>query len=207
MNIVLIGGPLSGKGTQAKLISKEYGLCHISTGELFREMIETNSKYKDLISEYMNKGSLVPDDITIKVLKEKLSTIDLEKGVLLDGFPRTLNQSQKLDNIFKIDQTIFLDIPMQVALERVETRFVCESCNKNVRTNNKNNPCIYCGGKLTKRKDDTTTTAMERFKEFMLVTQPVIEFYTGQKKLFKVDATKSIEEIFNEIKVRLNTLW
>ena len=206
MNIVLVGAPLSGKGTQAELISKNFDLVHISIGDVFREIKGQNTPLGSLVNSYVSKAKLVPDDVTIKVLKEKLSTIPHKNGVLLDGFPRTLYQAQQLDNFLKIDAVVYLDVSLDSVLKRIENRYVCSVCKKTNTAQNKLIPCIYCGGTLEKRADDSPETVRSRFKEFELFTQPVIDYYNSKQKLILIHGHKSMHEVFEDIRVKLEAL-
>lgn len=207
MNIVLIGAPLSGKGTQAERIQNDYKLVHISTGDMFREIMNQQTPLGKEVKKYMDKAMLVPDDLTIKVLQERLSRKDCLNGVLLDGFPRTLNQAQKLDKILKIDKAIYLKAELNELLERISGRFVCEVCKKTNTITDKNIvPCVYCGGNLTKRKDDTPEIVTFRFNEFMEQTYPIVEYYKKQNKLAVIEGEQGINEIYNKIQIELKKL-
>lgn len=200
MNLVLVGAPLSGKGTQAELIVEKFGLVHISTGDMFREIMASDSPLSNQVKSFLDKSILVPDEITLKVLKEKLSSLDASKGVLLDGFPRTLNQAQKLDEFLQIDKVIYLKADLNDLLTRVAGRYICENCKKINTVNGNILPnCSNCGGKLTKRKDDTPEIVKNRFQEFLENTYPLVAYYKAQGKLFEVDSSLSRKDIFKKI--------
>lgn len=207
MNLVLVGAPLSGKGTQAELIVEKFGLVHISTGDMFREIMASDSPLSSQVKSFLEKSILVPDEITLKVLQEKLSSLDAPKGVLLDGFPRTLYQAQKLDEILQIDKVIYLKANLSNLLNRVAGRYICEKCKK-INTINENiiPNCFNCGGKLIKRKDDTPEIVKNRFDEFMDNTYPLINFYSSQGKLFEVDSSQPINDIFRKIESCLKSI-
>ncbi len=207
MNLVLVGAPLSGKGTQAELIVEKFGLVHISTGDMFREIMASDSPLSSQVKSFLEKSILVPDEITLKVLQEKLSSLDAPKGVLLDGFPRTLYQAQKLDKILQIDKVIYLKAELSDLLRRVAGRYICEKYKK-INTINENiiPNCINCGGKLIKRKDDTPEIVKNRFNEFLENTYPLINFYSSQGKLFEVDSSQPINDIFREIESCLKSI-
>ena len=207
MNLVLVGAPLSGKGTQAELIVKKFGLVHISTGDMFREIMASDSPLSSQVKSFLDKSILVPDEITLKVLQEKLSSLDAPKGVLLDGFPRTLYQAQKLDEILQIDKVIYLKAELSDLLSRVAGRYICEKCKK-INTINENiiPNCTNCGGKLIKRRDDTPEIVKNRFYEFMDNTYPLINFYQSQGKLFEVDSSQPINDIFRKIESCLKSI-
>lgn len=207
MNLVLVGAPLSGKGTQAELIVEKFGLVHISTGDMFREIMASNSPLSNQVKSFLDKSILVPDEITLKVLKEKLSSINATNGVLLDGFPRTLYQAQKLDEFLQIDKVIYLKAQFSDLLRRIAGRYICENCKK-INTINENiiPNCINCGGKLIKRKDDTPEIVKNRFDEFMESTFPLINYYKSQSKLFEVDSNQPINDIFKQIESCLKSI-
>lgn len=201
MNIILIGAPLCGKGTQAEIITKEYGLSHISTGELLREEMAKLSPLGQKVQKVIQQGNLVPDNLIIEVLKEKLSSINNPNGVLLDGFPRTLFQAEQLTKFFKIDKVFYLKASLDHLKKRVAGRFVCASCNKtNTVLDEKLIPCKFCGGKLTKRQDDTIEIMEKRYSQFLEVTYPVVDYYKKQNLLIEICAENSVEYIFEQIK-------
>ena len=206
MNLVLVGAPLSGKGSQAELISKNFDLVHISMGDVFRSIRSQNTPLGRLVDSYLSKAMLVPDDVTIKVLTEKLSSIPKTKGVLLDGFPRTLHQAKQLESILQIDAVIYLNISLENILKRIENRYICTKCNKTNTAKDKFIPCTFCGGKLTKRLDDTEDIVRERFKEFKLFTQSVIDFYNKNHKLMQINGNNSLQNVYEDIKLRLEAL-
>lgn len=207
MNIVLIGAPLSGKGTQAERIQNDYNLVHISTGDMFREIMNVKNPLGKQVKQYMDKAMLVPDDLTIKVLQERLSRKDCKNGVLLDGFPRTLNQAQKLDEILNVDIAIYLKAELDSLLKRIDGRFVCEVCKKTNTIQNKViTPCVYCGGSLTKRKDDTPEIVISRYDEFIKQTFPIVEYYNKQNKLVTIQSQNGIDEIYKKIQIELKKI-
>lgn len=201
MNIILIGAPLSGKGTQAEIIAKEFELTHISTGEILREEIGNSSPLGLEVKQYLEHGKLVPDEIIIEVLKEKLSGLNNHNGILLDGFPRTLNQAKKLAKIIKIDKVFYLNANLEQLKQRIAGRFVCASCNKTNTILDENLvPCKFCGGQLIKRQDDTLEKFEYRFNEFLKSTYPVVEYYKKQNLLIEISASGSVQEISQNIK-------
>ncbi len=201
MNIILIGAPLSGKGTQAEIITKEFGLTHISTGEILREEMKSQTPLGFKVKKYMDQAMLVPDKIIIEVLKDKLSSNNYENGILLDGFPRTLNQAKELAKIIKIDKVFYLKTNLEHLKKRVAGRFVCASCNKTNTILDENLvPCKYCGGQLVKRQDDTLEKVEYRYNEFIESTYPVVEYYKKQNLLIEISGENSVKEIFESIK-------
>lgn len=201
MNIILIGAPLCGKGTQAEIITKDFGFVHISMGDLLREAMNSPTPLGQQIKNYLEQAKLVPDTLTIEVLKEKLSSVSSSAGIMLDGFPRTLFQAKELDKIIKIDKVFYLKTSLEQLEKRIAGRFVCASCKKtNTVLDGKIVPCKFCGGKLIKRQDDTPEIVKSRYEEFLENTYPVIEYYKMQNLLVEICAENSVESIYKAIK-------
>ena len=208
MNIILLGPPGAGKGTQAKFISEKYSIPHISTGDIFRKNISEKTPLGVKAKSYMDKGQLVPDDLTIEIVNDRLTNDDCQKGFLLDGFPRTVKQAEALENFLnennkKVDVALLIDVPQQFILERMTGRRVCGKCGASyhVKFNAPKNEgqCDICGEELIQRKDDTEETVKERLQVYSNQTQPLVEYYKQKKSLSIVDGTKEIEEVFKGI--------
>lgn len=204
MNVVLIGAQGSGKGTIGQLISKEFEIPHISTGDIFRSALKNQSVLGKKIKQYMDKAVLVPDELTFEVVKERLSMVDCFKGFVLDGFPRTLNQAKALDSVngLSIDFVIELLIPDVISVERLSARRICSKCNVIYGLGNlskKLGVCDSCDGKLFQRDDDKSTFIESRLKEYHKLTTPVLSFYKKKGFLYSVDATKSISEVYSSV--------
>lgn len=208
MNIILLGPPGAGKGTQAKLISGKYSIPHISTGDIFRKNISNKTPLGMEAKSYMDKGQLVPDELTIEIVKDRLSEEDCKNGFLLDGFPRTVNQAEALDEFLKsknskTDAALLIDVPQELILERMTGRRVCEECGASYHikfvTPKTEGVCDICGGKLVQRKDDTKETVLERLEVYSNQTQPLIEYYKNKDVLFSLDGTKEKNEVFENI--------
>lgn len=208
MKIVLLGPPGAGKGTQAKSISNKYLIPHISTGDIFRKNISEKTPLGIEAKNYIDKGHLVPDSLTIDLVKDRLSQEDCKKGFLLDGFPRTVAQAEALKSFLKekgtnIDTALLIDVPEDFILERMTGRRVCLSCGASYHV--KFNPtsvdgkCDVCGSDVIQRKDDTEETVKERLFVYDNQTQPLINYYSGEGLLKKVDGTKAINEVFEDI--------
>jgi len=208
LNIILIGPPGAGKGTQAKLISEKYDIPHISTGDIFRKNITEKTSLGIEAKRYIDNGQLVPDDVTIGIVKDRLIMDDCKNGYLLDGFPRTVNQAEALDSFLynsgqKIDTTLLVDVPREFILDRMTGRRVCPSCGASYHI--KFNPskiqdeCDICGNSLIQRKDDSEATVKERLDVYDKQTQPLIQYYKGQNKLSAVKGTGEINEVFENI--------
>ena len=208
MKIVLLGPPGAGKGTQAKSISNRYSIPHISTGDIFRKNISENTPLGIEAKSYMDNGQLVPDEVTINMVKDRLQQDDCKNGYLLDGFPRTVHQAEALDNFLtereeSIDTALLIEVPKEFILERMTGRWVCPSCGASYHI--KFNPpandgkCDLCGSDVIQRKDDTEETVKERLDVYENQTQPLIDFYKNKKQLSVVDGTQAINEVFESI--------
>lgn len=199
MKIIFIGPQGSGKGTQAGVVSKELSIPHISTGDLFREA--TGDLKKELES-YMNEGKLVPDELTLKILKDRLEKEDAKKGFILDGFPRNLNQAELLSTITKIDKVIEITLPDDEAIKRISGRLTCKDCKAGYNEFTEPKPaqkniCDKCGGELIRRADDTTEAVTKRLKIYHEETEPILEKYSDS--IIKIDGNRDIKEITEEI--------
>jgi adenylate kinase len=208
LKIVLLGPPGAGKGTQAKLISEKYSIPHISTGDIFRKNISEKTKLGVEAKRYMDNGQLVPDQVTIDIVKDRLSKNDCKEGFLLDGFPRTVKQAEALDEFLnenhnKIDAALLIDVEEKFILERMTGRRVCPSCGASyhIRFNppKVEGKCDACDSDLIQRKDDTEATVKERLDVYNQQTQPLVDYYKNQNALLKVEGTKEINQVFDEI--------
>ena len=207
MKIVLLGPPGAGKGTQAKSISNKYSIPHISTGDIFRKNISENTPLGVEAKSYMDKGQLVPDEVTINMVKDRLQQADCENGYLLDGFPRTVAQAEALNSFLidrdeQLDTALLIKVPNEFILERMTGRRVCPSCGASYHV--KFNPpiegkCSLCGSEVIQRKDDTVETVKERLDVYEKETQPLIDFYANKQLLSEVDGTQAINEVFRGI--------
>jgi adenylate kinase len=206
MNILMLGAPGAGKGTVAQRIHSKFGLTVISTGDLFRTEMENKTELGKKITKVMESGELVPDDLTIELVKKKLKLI--KKGFVLDGFPRTIEQAKALDGIVekrdeKIDFVIFIDTPKDVIIERISGRRICKKCGaiyhlQNVPTKVKG-VCDKCGKALYQRDDDKPEVISVRFDEYEIETEPLIKFYTEKGNLHRIDGTIGVKKIMEEV--------
>lgn len=208
MRIILLGSPGAGKGTQAQSISNTYAIPHISTGDIFRENISEGSELGILAKSYMDKGLLVPDNITIDLVKKRLKEDDTKNGFLLDGFPRTIHQANVLDELLlkddqHVDVALLIKVPREFIIKRMTGRRVCPSCGASYHLEfnppTQKNICDDCGAKLIQRKDDSKETVEERLEIYDFQTLPLIDYYTKQDTLKTVDGTKAINQVFNQI--------
>jgi adenylate kinase len=208
MYIVLLGPPGAGKGTQAQIIAKEFGLTHVSSGDLFRENLKNQTELGKLAQGYMNRGELVPDDVTIAMVKERISRSDCANGALLDGFPRTPAQADALAAMLaelggKVHCVPYISVPAEVLIERLGGRWTCPTCGRVYHE--KYNPpktagvCDDDGATLIQRDDDKAETVERRIRVYMEQTLPLIEYYRRQGLLVEVDGTKSIEDVSRDI--------
>lgn len=206
--IVLLGPPGAGKGTQAQVISKEMHLAHISSGDLFRENLKNQTELGKLAQGYMNRGELVPDDVTIAMVKDRLARPDCAEGALLDGFPRTPAQADALSAMLasmgqKVSSVPYISVPAQELIERLGGRWTCTVCGHvyHEKYNPPKTPgvCDIDGGKLIQRDDDKAETVANRIRVYMEQTAPLIDYYRQKGLLIEVDGTKSIEDVSQEI--------
>lgn len=207
MKIILLGPPGAGKGTQAKSISNRYSIPHISTGDIFRKNISENTPLGIEAKKYMDNGQLVPDEVTINMVKDRLQEDDCRNGYLLDGFPRTVSQAESLQSFLEergeaLDSALLIYVPRDFILERMTGRRVCPSCGASYHI--KFNPavdekCELCGTEVVQRKDDTAETVEERLDVYERQTQPLIDYYKEKNLLSQVDGTKAINEVFEDI--------
>jgi adenylate kinase len=206
--IILLGPPGAGKGTQADAISQKYGLVHISSGDLFRENIGAQTELGKMAKSYIDSGALVPDDVTIGMVRERLSRPDCKAGALLDGFPRTPAQATVLNEILagwgsKVDVVPYISVPANVLIERLSGRWVCRA--EGHTYNEKSNPpkvagkCDIDGSELYQREDDKPETVKNRIQVYSQQTAPLIDFYRKQGVLVEVDGTLSIEKVSEEM--------
>lgn len=208
MFVVLMGPPGAGKGTQAEKLCKEFGLIHVATGDIFRNAVKEGTEMGKKAKAYMDKGELVPDEIVLGIVKERLSKADCANGVVLDGFPRTIQQAEALDQVLedlkmKINMVIILDINEDEVIDRLTGRRVCSNCGATYHI--KYNPpkvrniCDYCSGELQQRSDDTIETVKDRIKIYNNLIPPLIDYYE-QKGLFqKANGSNLIDCVFAEI--------
>jgi adenylate kinase len=207
MIIVLLGGPGSGKGTQAKKLTEKLGIPQISTGDIFRAAVRERTPMGCKAKEFMDKGELVPDNIVVGVVEERLTKPDLEKGYMLDGFPRTLPQAQALERMLSsqgkcVDHAILVDVPDEELVRRLSGRRTCRNAECGAMFHVLFNPprkegvCDTCGSELYQRDDDSEATIRERLTVYNIQTAPLIDFYYYKGLLRRVDGVGSIDQIF-----------
>ncbi|MBO5481378.1 MAG: adenylate kinase [Clostridia bacterium] len=209
MNIILLGAPGAGKGTQATKIADKYALPHISTGDIFRENIKNQTEIGLLAKSFIDKGQLVPDEVTCKIVEERISRADCKDGYMLDGFPRTIAQAEALEKITKIDLVINIDVDFSLLMERLCGRRVCKDCGESYHVSRLNGTttCARCGGELYQRKDDNPETVQSRLDVYNAQTAPLIAYYTEKGNIFNVISdTRPPEAVFEKIVEKLDTL-
>lgn len=199
MKIVLLGPPGSGKGTQANLICNKYNIPHISTGDIFRTNIANGTPLGKKAKEYIDAGSLVPDELTIKIVEDRLKQDDCKDGFVLDGFPRVRTQAEALDKMTKIDKAIMIDLNDEEIINRLSKRRMCKECGNPTHLDKLINGCCEkCGGEVYTRADDEIRVIKQRLVKQKL-PQNVIDFYKDKKIFEKFDSTNSMEETFEKV--------
>lgn len=213
MRLILLGPPGAGKGTQASSIVAEYGITHISTGDIFRHNIKNETELGKKVKSYLDKGQLVPDELTIDLVWDRLSKDDCKKGFLLDGFPRTINQAEALqkgleERGLKLDKVINIDVGKNILVKRLSGRRVCKNCGETYHIDNKptlkDGVCDKCSGEVIQRADDNEKTVLDRIEVYEKQTFPLIDFYKNLGLILTVDGTLSIEDVFSQIKESLS---
>ena len=208
MNIILMGLPGAGKGTQASEIVKKFPIPHISTGDMFRKAIKDETDLGKEAKSYMDRGELVPDEVTVGIVKERISEDDAKKGFLLDGFPRTIDQAESLNQIMseldrEIDAVINIEVPEEELMNRLTGRRICEKCGTTYHL--VFNPpkvdgvCDIDGGKLYQRKDDNPETVSNRLSVNVKQSKPILEYYNNKGVLKNIDGSKDIDEVTNDV--------
>jgi len=208
MNIILMGLPGAGKGTQASEIVKKFPIPHISTGDMFRKAIKDETDLGKEAKSYMDRGELVPDEVTVGIVKERISEDDAKKGFLLDGFPRTIDQAESLSQIMseldrEIDAVINIEVPEEELMNRLKGRRICEKCGTTYHL--VFNPpkvdgiCDIDGGKLYQREDDNPETVSNRLSVNVKQSKPILEYYNNKGVLKNIDGSKDIDEVTKDV--------
>ncbi|MGV9243293.1 adenylate kinase [Streptomyces sp. NPDC003710] len=205
MRIVLVGPPGAGKGTQAAFLAKNLSIPHISTGDLFRANISQQTELGKLAKSYMDKGELVPDEVTIAMAKDRMEQPDARNGFLLDGFPRNVQQAEALDDTLKaegmkLDSVLDLEVPEEEVVKRIAGRRVCRNDSSHVfhvsyKPAKQDGVCDVCGGELYQRDDDSEETVRKRLEVYHTQTEPIIDYYKAQDLVVTISALGKVEEV------------
>ena len=208
LRTILLGPPGAEKGTQAVKIVEKYGIPHISTGDIFRENIKKGTELGKKAQEYMNKGELVPDDLVIEIATDRLLQEDCKEGFLLDGFPRTVYQAEKLDEFLaahgaKIDKVLDMAVEKEELIARLTGRRVCKACGASYHVVNippkKEGVCDICGGELVQRADDNAETVANRIEVYEAQTKPLIDYYEKAGNIAHIDGSTGLDNVFADI--------
>ena len=201
MKIVLLGAPGAGKGTQAVRLAERYKVPHISTGDIFRKNIKERTPIGVEAKSYIDKGQLVPDEVTIRIVKDRLQEKDCENGYLLDGFPRNVFQAKALDDFSEVDKVVNIDVPLHKLMRRITGRRVCGKCGESYHIDylDGKTECGKCGRNLTQRADDNEETVKSRLDVYVGQTAPLTEYYKERGVLVDVDGDGTMDEVFETI--------
>lgn len=209
-SIMFIAPPAAGKGTQADLVIEKYNIPHISTGDILRNISKEDSELGSYVAETLSSGGLVKDEITYKLIEDRLGKDDCKKGFVIDGFPRTLEQAIEYDSILKklnysIGKVFLIDIDKNILEKRVTGRRICENCKAIYNINSEESKpqvesvCDECGGKLYQRNDDNVEAFNNRYELYVTKTEPIINYYNKKGVLYRIDGNKTIDEVFKQI--------
>lgn len=206
MNIVLLGAPGAGKGTQAQRLVADYGVAHISTGDLLRAAVKAQTELGVAAKKYMDAGELVPDQLVIDLVKERLAADDAQKGFILDGFPRNTTQAVTLDTELsamgrELDGALLVDVPAEVIVDRLSSRRTCRDCGCTAGPDTA--VCPKCAGEMYQRDDDKPETIKNRLDVYQKNTSPLVEYYRGQGILKVVDGDRDIDVVYADVKAEL----
>lgn len=212
IQVIFLGAPGSGKGTQASKLSKDLNLPHVDTGSMLRSAVSEGTELGLLAKNYMDNGQLVPAEVVIGIIKERLLKSDCDNGFILDGFPRSIEQAEGLDVILKeidkeISAVLNIDIPEDILVDRMAYRKTCSSCGEKYNLKFKppvnSDKCDICGAELSQRSDDSKENAERRIQTYKNETQPLINYYEKKKVLVNIDGNRNIDEIYSDIKNKL----
>ena len=200
MNVILLGAPGAGKGTQATRLAEKYAIPHISTGDIFRENIKKQTPIGVVAKSYIDKGQLVPDEVTVEIVKQRLAQDDCKNGYLLDGFPRNTFQAEELDKFSTVEKVVDIDVDLTKLLKRITGRRVCV-CGESFHVDflNGKTTCDKCGCELYQRADDNEETVKNRLSVYQNQTAPLIDYYKKAGKLVLINGDQSIDKVFEDI--------
>ncbi|RLG40186.1 MAG: adenylate kinase, partial [Thermoproteota archaeon] len=215
MRLVIMGPPGAGKGTQSALISSKYGIPHVSTGDMFREILKRSDDLANRIRKYVESGVLVPDELVVEMVRDRICRPDCERGFILDGFPRTVAQAEALDRMLEsagkeLNAVLYLRVSEEAVVRRLSRRRVCESCGAiyHLDYNPPKRPgvCDRCGGRLIQRDDDQEEVIRERLRVYHEQTEPLINYYGERGLLVEIDGCKEIHEVWEDVQKVLDPL-
>jgi adenylate kinase len=206
MNLVLLGAPGAGKGTQSQFLIEEFGIPHISTGDILRAAVKNGTPLGLKAKGYMDAGELVPDDLIIDLMRERLAEDDAKKGFILDGFPRTTTQASALDAALaadgrRIDHAVAIEVPAEVIIDRLSSRRVCKSCGYTGTASDA--ACPTCAGEMYQRDDDKPETIKNRLDVYERSTAPLVNYYAGQGTLVEIDGNRPVDEVYVDVKAAI----
>ena len=208
MIIIMLGAPGTGKGTIAGILTKELGIPQVSTGDIFRKHIKEQTELGKLAEKYISNGKLVPDDVTIGLVENRLKDDDVQNGIILDGFPRTVKQAEELDKMLEkdgkqVDLVVNLTTPEDEIIERIVNRRICPNCkavyNLVLNPPKQEGICDKCGEKLVQRKDDNKETVKQRFNSYIEQTSPLVDYYDKKGNLYSAVVSKSINKLGKDV--------
>ncbi|NTW27697.1 MAG: nucleoside monophosphate kinase [Candidatus Moranbacteria bacterium] len=208
MNLIIFGPQGSGKGTQADLLAEKFNLAHIETGQIFREIGRENSELGKIVKNLNEQKEMIPDEVTVEVLRAKLEVVPIDMGIILDSAPRTTGQVEPIEQMLAelartLDKAIYITLPYEQSVERITKRYACTVCYRHFVLGNHiqelNDPCPTCGGPIMQRGDDTPEGVAKRLDTFYKVTIPVIDEYRERGMLIEVDGSQTVENVFSEI--------
>ena len=208
MYVVFLGAPGAGKGTQAAVVARALGICHIATGDMFRDAQRQDTELGRRVRSYMEKGVLVPDEVTVQMVRERLAAPDCQNGAIFDGFPRTRPQAEALDAVMaeqgkEVSVVVYIKVPEEELLERLSGRWICRACQAPFHTVSspprRPGVCDRCGGELYQRADDRPETVRERLRVYFEQTAPLVDYYRRAGKLLEVDGVGGVDEVREKI--------
>ena len=212
--LVLFGPPGVGKGTQAERLKQSLNVAHVSTGDLFRDNLKRNTELGILAKSYMDRGALVPDEVTVGMVRERLKEPDTQSGVIFDGFPRTIAQAEALDRLLaerggQIEKVVFIDAPEDVLLQRLGDRYTCKQCGAVYNANSKlpkvAGVCDNCGGEVYQRPDDRPEVQKRRIEIYLEQTAPLIEYFDRLGKLARIDGRQSVDKVYADVMAAIDS--